>query len=281
MFVRKELIICGFFIGFSALIVFFVFEPTLVSTTTDLSSFKITLSPYLKPRKILTPDQKVFTQKPLTWVNNVWNFEEFQNIPDTVTAYSDTLKHRILLMGDSEVGGFKFPLSKYCTFNGHKLIGVIEWNSSTVFNFAYSDTVDALITKFKPTYIIVILGLNEVYAKDLNARTQAAYLLKKKFNQIPYAWIGPASWVSDYGISNAFALVAGSDRFFNSAQLQLPRASDQRHPSFKGYEIWMDSVAKWLGQKPVWPLPLKIPAGNFKSTGFITVFLNAAKYRGY
>ena len=37
-------------------------------------------------------------------------------------VFADTTKHRILLIGDSESGGLRYPLNDYCLANGHKLI---------------------------------------------------------------------------------------------------------------------------------------------------------------
>lgn len=210
-----------------------------------------------------------------------WKFQQSQLFNDTSITFNDSTQHRVLLLGDSEVGGFKYPLSRYCNANGHKLVGVVEWNSSTILNFAYADTVEALILKFKPTYIFVLLGLNEVYAKDFSNRLKASYNFKKKFEHLPFAWIGPASWIPDQGISEVFANVAGIENFYFSNRLVLPRASDNRHPSLNGYNIWMDSVAVWMKSRPKWALQFNSPPNDASSSGFNTVFLNAAKYRGY
>ena len=210
-----------------------------------------------------------------------WQLRQFNQNTDTTLILNDSVHHRILLMGDSEVGGFKFPLSRYCNYNGHKLVGVIEWNCATVFNYAYADTIEALISRFKPTYVFIVLGLNEVYARDISARTKAATIFKKKFEHLPFAWIGPASWIPDYGISDVYLNIAGSDNFFPSKLLNLPRASDNRHPNNRGYEIWMDSVAHWMNKRMQWKLQLNRPLSKTSSNGFSTIILNAAKYRGY
>lgn len=210
-----------------------------------------------------------------------WQLHQFKQNTDTVVQLNDSAYHRILLMGDSEVGGFKYPLSRYCNANGHKLVGVIEWNCATIFNYAYADTIDVLISRFKPTYIFIVLGLNEVYARDISARTKAASIFKKKIEHLPYAWIGPASWIPDYGISDVFSNVAGSENFFPTKFLTLPRASDNRHPNNKGYDIWMDSVAHWMNKRTQSKLLLNSPHSKTSSYGFSTIFLNAVKFRGY
>ena len=35
----------------------------------------------------------------------------------------------------------------------------------SIFNLAYSDTITKIIEKYKPTYLFLVIGLNELYAK--------------------------------------------------------------------------------------------------------------------
>lgn len=137
-------------------------------------------------------------------------------------VFADTTKHRIILIGDSESGGLRYPLNDYCLANGHKLVLSMEWYSATVFNFGRSDTIDKIIARFKPTYIFLVFGLNELYARDLKARKIAANLLAKKLRNIPYAWIGPANWDEDYGINRVFKSSADSGSFLNQESNSNP-----------------------------------------------------------
>lgn len=193
---------------------------------------------------------------------------------------SDTTKHRIMIMGDSQCGGLCFPLNDYCVENGHRLIMSLVWNSATIMNYAYADTVNSLINKYKPTFIFLVLGLNEIEAKDLANRKKAADLLVKKLNGIPYAWIGPANWKEDYGINKVFRGAADSNSFFLTRGMNLPRGGDGRHPNNEGYRLWMDSIATWLSCQAKFKVALRKPSKRnpFKSP---IITLNAAKFRGF
>lgn len=123
---------------------------------------------------------------------------------NTQLTKSDTNAQRIILMGDSQAGGLLSVFNDYCTENGHNLAATMTWYSATIFNYGYSKLVDEFIHKYQPTLIVVVIGLNELYAKDLGKRAEAANLLKNKFNNIPYLWIGPANYVEDKGINSVF-----------------------------------------------------------------------------
>ncbi len=195
--------------------------------------------------------------------------------------FTDTTKHRVLLIGDSEAGGLRYPLNDYCLANGHKLVACVEWYSATVFNFAKADTIAKIIQRYKPTYVFVVMGLNELFAKDLKARSSAARLLAKKLRGIPYTWIGPANWEEDFGINDVFARAADTGTYFYTKQLVLPRAEDGRHPNNKGYRIWMDSLAGWINNSAKWRIPLKTPTKRARPLRADIIMMNAAKFRGY
>lgn len=204
-------------------------------------------------------------------------------ISDTI-AYSRVFNssgQRIMIMGDSECGGLLYEVNDYCVQNGHQLVSTLIWNSATILNFAYSDTVVKIINKYQPTYIFIIVGLNEIYATDLKNRKSAAEILAKKIKGIPYAWIGPANYAEDRGINNVFASAAEAGSFFLSKRLDLSRGSDGRHPNSAGYRIWMDSIAKWLETEARFQLTMKQPANRGQRVNGKVINLNAAKYRGY
>jgi|APGre2960657404_1045060.scaffolds.fasta_scaffold08073_2 hypothetical protein len=208
------------------------------------------------------------------------------NKPFSLPAYelpvfADTTKHRILLIGDSESGGLRYPLNDYCQANGHKLILSLEWYSATTFNFGRSDTIQKIIARYKPTYIFLVFGLNELYARDLKARKIAANQLAKKLRGIPYAWIGPANWEEDHGINKVFQSSADSATFFLTKKLTLTRAGDGRHPDVQGYRVWMDSIAGWLQTSARYKMAMKPPRKRGRPFRAPIITINAAKYRGY
>ena len=194
---------------------------------------------------------------------------------------SDTIKQRILLIGDSECGGLCFPLNDYCEQNGHKLLLTLAWNSATVFNFAFSDTINKIILKYKPSYLFIVFGLNELPARDLEQRKKAADQFAKKIGGIPYLWIGPANYMNDYGINKVFESAAETDCFFLTNNMELPRGEDGRHPSIKGYRLWMDSIAKWINKSAKYKIAMEKPIKTRYTFKSRIINLNAAKFRGY
>ncbi|MEK0420858.1 MAG: SGNH/GDSL hydrolase family protein [Bacteroidetes bacterium] len=194
---------------------------------------------------------------------------------------TDSTRHNILLIGDSEAEGLVYPLNDYCIANKHKLLGCVKWYSASIYNFAKADTIVKIVRRFNPSYIIIVVGLNEIYARDLKEREKAAKLLIKKLQGRPYCWIGPANWVEDFGINNVFARSADPGTYYWTKKLKLPRAGDGRHPNVAGYKIWMDSVAKWLTYSARWPLKLTPPSKRYMPLKCPLLYFNAVNYRGY
>jgi hypothetical protein len=203
------------------------------------------------------------------------------SIPRIKLFGNDSVSHRVLIMGDSESGGLCFQLYDYCQENGHNLVAALNWYSASIFNLAYADTVNDVIKKYKPTYIFIVVGLNEMYAKDLNNRRKAAQILAKKISGIPYTWIGPANYREDYGINQVFKESAEPGTYYLTKQLDLPKGGDKRHPSKVGYRIWMDSLAVWLQTEAKYKIKMNPPVKRNRLYRSKIITLNAAKYRGY
>lgn len=209
-----------------------------------------------------------------------WAISDYKRLNNTIEI-SDTVKHRILLIGDSECGGLCFPLNDYCEQNGHKLLLTLAWNSATVFNFAFSDTINKIILKYKPSYLFIVFGLNELPARDLEQRKKAADQFAKKIGGTPYLWIGPANYMNDYGINKVFESAAETDCFFLTNNMELPRGDDGRHPSIKGYRLWMDSIAKWISKSAKYKIAMEKPTKSRYTFTSRIINLNAVNFRGY
>ena len=209
-----------------------------------------------------------------------WAISDYKRLNNSI-EFSDTIKHRVLLIGDSECGGLCFPLNDYCEQNGHKLLLSLAWNSATVFNFAFSDTINKIILKYKPSYLFIVFGLNELPARDLEQRKKAADQFAKKIGGIPYLWIGPANYMNDYGINKVFESAAETDCFFLTNNMELPRGDDGRHPSIKGYRIWMDSIAKWIKISAKYKIAMEKPTKSRYTFKSRIINLNAVNFRGY
>ena len=151
---------------------------------------------------------------------------------------------RVLLVGDSELDGLLRPVHEYCVTKGHKLAQTVIWYGSHTKHWSQTDTLDYYVKLVKPTAIIITIGLNELYACDLNKRRSYIQNIVKKFKSynVKYFWVGPAAWVKDQGITKVMSEELG-DRFYPSHLLTLERSKDKRHPSFPASKIWFDSVA--------------------------------------
>jgi hypothetical protein len=207
--------------------------------------------------------------------------DSFVVVHQSNIVYKDSVKHRVMIMGDSECGGLCYQLNKYCIQNNHELVATLVWNSATILNFGYSDTINKLIKKYQPSYLFFVVGLNELHAKDLTKRKEASINMLAKIKHIPYTWIGPANYIDDKGINNVFQSTADSGSFFLTKGINLPKGTDGRHPSSIGYQLWMDSIANWMNIKAKYKIAMARPTKKsypFKSKMMV---LNAAKYRGY
>ncbi len=170
----------------------------------------------------------------------------------------DTTKHRILMVGDSMSGFLRLRLNDYCEKNGHTMYSVI-WNSGNTVWFSESDTLDYFINKFQPTYIIMVLGGNELFLPKPEYRQENIETILKKICDIPYIWVGPPNWAEDTGINDVILRMVGRKRFFPSLNLTYERMPDGAHPNRESAYNWMDSIAVFLMTKAKHPIMMEYP----------------------
>lgn len=158
-----------------------------------------------------------------------------------------TYKEKVLLIGDSQLEGLRDPVYGYCVGNNYKLISTVIWYGSSTRDWGRTDTIDYFIKKFRPSFIIFAIGLNELFVKDLDNRKTYMNTIISKFEKykMNYFWIGPAAWTKDKGIINTMQSVLGN-LFYPSHLLTLNRAEDKRHPTRNASKIWFDSVAVYM-----------------------------------
>jgi hypothetical protein len=156
---------------------------------------------------------------------------------------------RILLAGDSEAGSIVYEIQKYAVLNGHNLCRTIIWNSASDNTYANTDTLKNNIQRFKPEYIIFVIGLNQVFQKYFDNTKTSILKILEEFKDIPYTWVGPANWVKDNGINQVYQENIDSGAFFLSGNLILERGTDGRHPSTSGSKKWVDSICYFLTNK--------------------------------
>ena len=177
-------------------------------------------------------------------------------------------RQRILFFGDSMIEGMRDRIRQYAAENDHDVLNVIWYSSSTKTWAEHIDTLRYFINSFKPTYIVIVLGANELFIRDI-VRTRDPYVKKilACLGHLPYVWVGPPNWKEDTGINSLIERNVGSERFFLSKNLQLRRASDGAHLVRSSAEEWMDKIALWLNNSVPQPLQMNIPKNNTQMRG--------------
>ncbi len=175
-------------------------------------------------------------------------------------------KHQtILFFGDSMVEGLSRRFGDYCSESGHTLYSVI-WYSSTTERWATSNVLEHLIKEYQPTYLILCVGSNELFVKDLDQRAQYITQIIKKIGTLPFVWISPNDWNGDTGIVDLMQKYTGKGQFYDSRPLKLQRGSDHYHPTWKSAAYWMDETTKYITSKEcVAPLFLNTPKTHHKA----------------
>lgn len=201
-----------------------------------------------------------------------------QRLSSNRSTPSPRTHQTLLFFGDSMLEGLSPRLADYAQENGHKLYTVI-WYSSTTERWATTQTLEHCIRQYKPTYIILCLGSNELFVNDLSERTQYIRKLVGKLSALPFVWIGPADWNGDTGIVDMIRQETGTGRFFDSRHLRLERGRDHYHPTRLAAARWMDSVAHFLKSPHcAAPLLLNKPKGHHRA---VSTLLLQPTFEGY
>ncbi len=177
-------------------------------------------------------------EEAVTEEDSVW-----QPVAPVLTV--DSTSQRILLLGESMVEGLSRPFADYCAANGHEYNSVC-WYSSTTEHWAKTDTLKYFLDKYDPTYVMVTIGGNEMFVKDLDDRKAYIRKILSVIGDRKMVWIGTPFWKQDSGINELTRRLVGEGRFFDSSHLQIPRKKDGAHPTTEASLQWMDSVAQWI-----------------------------------
>lgn len=183
----------------------------------------------------------------------------------------DTCSQRILYFGDSMVEYTGPRMGDYAKANGHELTSVC-WYSSGSKWWSETDTLRHFIKKVDPTFIMVCLGGNEQFTRDLESCDKNIKKIVSEFGDIPFVWICTPSWKGDTGFNAIAEKYAGKKRFYDSRKLTFQRGSDHAHPTKASAREWMDSLAVWL-QSPetAHPIRMKAPEPDFNSKHYNVV----------
>ena len=168
-------------------------------------------------------------------------------------------KVRILFFGDSMLEELSRRLDDYAVANGYTMQTVI-WYGSTTEKWGMTQTLRHLIDEYKPSYLWICLGGNELFVRKLEEREAYIKLLMAQMGDLPFVWIGPPCWKKDTGINDLIHRNVGDGQFFDSSKLQLKRKADGRHPNHEGAVLWGDQVAQWMQSRHCsYPLTMHKP----------------------
>lgn len=183
----------------------------------------------------------------------------------------DSSSQKILIIGDSMLEHLRWRLRDYCKENGHQMESII-WYSSQSEWFGISDTLSYYIKLTKPTYIILVLGANEMFVGDIiKQRTPYVKHIMDQIDTIPYVWVGPPNWRKDTGINDMILRNVGSKRYFPSKNLTYKRFADGAHPRPESAYMWMDSIASFIMHKSRNPILLNPPTRKYSGTPNTTI----------
>lgn len=169
------------------------------------------------------------------------------NIPEEESELveTDTLPKNIFLFGDSMTLNLALRMEKYAENNGHSFHAV-NWDSSNTKLWAETDTLQYYLNKYKPDYIFISLGSNEVFFKNPESRLPYIRKIIKTIGDIPFIWIGPPNWNEDTGINDVLEKECGKGNFFRSQGIEMKRKTDNIHPTRNATNLWVDSIMRWL-----------------------------------
>ncbi len=158
----------------------------------------------------------------------------------------DSSAQKFLFIGDSMLEFLRIRLNDYCRKNGHTMNTVIWYSSSSLW-YGQCDTLKHFIHKHKPTYVLLCLGANELFIKDIKTeRAPFVSHIVKQMGDLPFVWIGPPNWKDDTGINDLILSYTGKSRYYPSKNLSYNRTRDGAHPTRESAYKWMDSVAVYL-----------------------------------
>ena len=170
----------------------------------------------------------------------------------------DSTSQHFLLIGDSMLETLRYRLNDYCRKNKHTMNAVIWYSSSTLW-YGNCDTLSYFVNKFNPTYVILVIGGNELFIRDIRSRDKFVKNILKQIGNRKYFWVGPPNWKEDTGINSLIERNVGPRRYYPSKKLTFERVRDGAHPTRKSGYMWMDSIAAFIMKKSMYPVLLNYP----------------------
>jgi hypothetical protein len=189
----------------------------------------------------------------------------------TLSPTDSTGKVHFLLIGDSMNEYLRIRLNDYCIANGYDMYCVI-WYGATTKQYGTSDTIAYFINKHNPTYVLLTIGSNELFVRDIiEKRTDYVKHIVKQLGRVPFVWVGPPNWKEDTGINEMIVTNVGESRYFESKKLKYNRYKDGAHPTRESAAIWMDSIAVYLQNDALKTIEMTPPDQSYKKVPHTTV----------
>jgi len=232
----------------------FISKPLVVNNhkSTKTSANKTTL------KTISTHELLTFKPKPQP-VTDYFTFDKSLICSLTPDDVADTAKQNFLLIGDSMLEGLGTRMNDYCVSNGHQMHQVIWYSSSTLW-YGNCDTIRYYVEKYKPTYVVLVIGSMELFIRNIAAnRKQYVLNILEQLGGAKYIWVGPPNWTDDTGINDLLANTVDDNTFFLSKDLTFDRSSDGVHPTRASASRWMDSIAVFMMNKCANKVQMKFP----------------------
>ncbi len=183
----------------------------------------------------------------------------------------DTSSQRILLIGDSMLEGIMLRFKDYTAQNNHYLKTVIWYSSSTLW-YGRSDTLRYFIDKYKPTYVVLVLGANELFVRNIKRRrTRYVKHILEQIDTLNFVWIGPPNWKDDTGINDMILDNVGELHYYPSKKLNFRRARDGAHPTHSSAAEWTDSIAVWIENGSYRPIKMERPTKKNRKSANVTI----------
>lgn len=163
-------------------------------------------------------------------------------------AFPLSLRNKtVLLIGDSMAEGVGPWLQKKVEEVGGRFINAQE-RSSTIVWWQGSGKLRELMARHTPDVVFIALGSNEIFLEQPALRAPLIKQMVEVLGTRPGYWIGPPSWKPDSGLVRVIEENFQPGHFYNSNDLQVPRARDGKHPTAQGYQTWTELVWNWYAR---------------------------------
>jgi hypothetical protein len=154
--------------------------------------------------------------------------------------------------------GIMRAMNDYCQANHHQLFSVV-WTSSSIHGWCKSGRLKSFVQKFNPTYVMIVLGSNELFVPNSPSRENSIKELLTQAEPAKIIWIGPPNWKPDKGIYSQLVEVLGERRVFLSKNLSFERQKDGIHPTYKSSRYWTEAISEWIMSESLYKIKLSKP----------------------